>query len=167
MIVSEGCHKGGEGSGGCRSNELELQVGGCGVDVGDNDITIIFLDGCGRFSVAIGGSSINTEVLNLVFDGRVVVFPYSPLSRFCFLLGCEELAAMLRLLSRVCVNTSEAFFKKELGEIFAVYIEGADETTDFVYSLDIDLDVSLKAPSVCEVMSLLSEGVRFFVCIAG
>ena len=142
-------------------------MGGCGVDVGDNDITIIFLDWCGGVDVAIGGSSVNIEVLNLVFDGRIVVLPYTPLSSFCFLLGCEELAAMLRLLSRVCVNTSEAFFKKELGEIFAVYIEGAYETTDFVYSLNINLDVSLQASSVCEVMSLLSEGLGIFVCVAG
>ena len=134
-------------------------MGGGGIDVSDDDVTVVFLGGCGRVDVAIGSSFIEIEVLNPVFNGGVVVLPYALLGRFCFLLGREELAPMLRLLGRVLVDASKTFFEKELGEVFAVYIEGADESTDFVCSLDINLDIPLKAASVGKIMSLLSKGV--------
>ena len=134
-------------------------MGGGGIDVSDDDVAVVFLDGCGRVDVAVGGSFIEIEVLNPVFNGGVVVLPYALLGRFCFLLGCEELAPMLRLLGRMSVDGSKTFFEKELGEVFAVYIEGADESTYFVCGLDINLDIPLKAASVGKIMSLLSKGV--------
>ena len=167
MVVGEGCHQGGECRGGRWSDELELQVGGCRIDVSDDDITVIFPDRCGRVDVPVGSGSIEIEVFNPVFDRGVVVLPYTLLSRFCFFLGCEELAPMFRLLGRVFVYTSKTFFEEELGEVFTIDIESADESSYLVCSLDINLDVSLKAASIGKVMSLLSEGVRFLVCIAG
>ena len=74
---------------------------------------------------------------------------------------------MLGLLRRVCMNTGKPFLEKELGEVLAIDIESADESTYFVRSLDVNLDVSLEAASVGKVMGFLSKRVRLFICIAG
>ena len=137
-------------------------MGGGGVDVGYEDVAVVFSwgfrgGGGGAVGVLLLGGIGEGEVVHAVGYGRVVVMPHALFRLFGTIFGGEEFGPMGGLLGRVGVHRGKTFFEEELGEVFSVDVQGADEATDFIGGFDVDFYVTLQAAPIGEVVSFLAE----------
>ena len=138
-------------------------MGGGGVDVGYEDVAVVFFwwvrgGGGGAVGVLLLGGVGKGEAVHAIGYGGVVVMPHSLLRFFGAIFGGEELGPVGGLFGGVGVHGGKTFFEEELGEIFSVDVQGADEATNFIGGFDVDFYVTLQAPPVGEVVSFLAEG---------
>ena len=113
------------------------------------------------------GVVVKGEGVHAVGYGRVVVMPHSLFRLFGAIFGGEEFGPVGGLFGRVGVHRGKTFFEEELGEVFPVDVQGADEATDFIGGFNVDFHVTLQAAPVGEVMSFLAEGLGFLGGVAG
>ena len=100
-------------------------MGGGGVDVGYEDVAVVFFWGVSGggggavcvLSLAVVGEG---EGVHAVGYGRVVVMPHSLFRLFGAIFGGEEFGPVGRLFGRVGVHGGKTFFEEELGEVFSV-----------------------------------------------
>ena len=124
----EGGCEGGEGAGCGGGDDLEFEVGGGGVDVGYEDVAVVFFGGVrggdgGAVGVLLLGGVIGEgEGVHAVGYGRVVVMPHSLLRFFGAIFGGEEFGPVGGLFGRVGVHRGKTLFEEEFGEVFSVDI---------------------------------------------
>ena len=113
------------------------------------------------------GFIVQGEGVHSVGYGRIVVMPHSFFRLFGTIFGSEELGPVGRLFGRVGVHGGKTFFKEQLGEVFPVDVQGADEATDFIGGFNVDFYVTLQATPVGEVVGFLAEGLGFLGGVTG
>lgn len=83
-----------------------------------------------------------------------VVLPHVLAGSFGALLSTEKLISVGALLGRVCVYRGETFFEDEFGEVLSTNKEGANEATNLIGRLKLDLNITLHQPSSGELSCL-------------
>ena len=102
-------------------------MGGGGVDVGYEDVTVVFFGrvrGGGGGAVCVLGLGVVGEGqgVHAVGYGRVVVMPHSFFRLFGAIFGGEEFGPVAGLFGRVGVYRGKTFLEEELGKVFSVDI---------------------------------------------